>query len=41
MALAVFEVITDSNTGVEIEAMLSVQLSLLTIYDINISINRW
>mgnify|MGYP001396478051 CR=1 FL=1 len=27
------EVITDSNTGVEIEAMLSVQLSLLTIYD--------
>ena len=27
------EVITDSNTGVEIEALLSVKLSLLTIYD--------
>ena len=27
------EVITDSNTGVEIEAILSVQMCLLTIYD--------
>ena len=27
------EVITDSNTGVEIEAILSVEICLLTIYD--------
>ena len=34
------EVITDSNTGVEIEAILSVEICLLTIYDMCKSVDK-